>query len=496
MILVRPAIFSLLFTILLSLSVGSLPLKAQDSSAVWHDCHVKKITEKAECATISVPLDYDNPSDGRTVDVFVAKISSTGTEIKDDPFIILPGGPGQAASDSGSLLNAGFNKVRQGREILLIDHRGVGNSNQLNCARVDDMAVTQEGILQYIQTCLDDLEHDPKYFGVDAAQRDYLEVINALGYDQVNLYGVSYGTRTASWLMREAPTLIRSAILDGVLPPEMQLFEQSPKGAEQALQALFTACGVDAACNQAFPNLATRFADWVTALRDAPMRFTVRNPVTFEMESVNFDYVSFVQAVRGILYSTGRSASLPHALDQLFDGNAGPFSALSAAGAALTDTMALGSTLSILCGDEIYGADEAAIAKAGATSFTDDSYYQFWKSACQVWPYTKGREINKEPLNSDVPTLLLSGAVDPVTPYQNGDAWTETLSNVRHLIVPATGHNTAYVGCMPDILAEFVDTLDSASLKAECLQTTSRHAFVTGVMGPSRSAPESIGDSQ
>lgn len=454
-------------------------------------CYVAGVSDRARCATFQVPLNYEDPAAGN-IGIFAAILPATGTEVKDDPLLILAGGPGSAAADYGRLVHSAFAKVRENREIILIDHRGTGKSHKLGCDLPGDLTdfTLMTGLAR---KCREKHDVDVRLFGLEPAMRDIAEITAAMGYDKLNLWGGSYGTRAAALLIRRFPERIRSAVLDGVLAPDMALFESAPLGAERALTKLFDDCEQDVACNRAFPDFRTDTRDFLDSLTDKDFITRGLDPITMAPYDLALPKYPVVHNIRAALYDSNAAAILPLALQQAQSGNGNILAALQATIGLAVDSMALGSTLSILCGDEIARNNGNLIAEVSKDTFTEDSYFLFWQTACQGWDYLEPPADVRAPLVSDLPILLLSGDLDPVTPPSNGEYWLKTLTAARHIVVPGTGHITSMAGCMPSLIGDFVEELDSSGLDASCLDKIKRPAFVTSVMGPSR---EQTGDEQ
>src|SRR5690606_13512205 len=191
--------------------LASLPLEScQLSSAAAH------AAAAARCGRLAVPENRDEPG-GKILRLHVAVIPALRLQPEPDPLFVLSGGPGQAASDFYLSVAPAFARVRRDRDIVLVDQRGVGRSNRLDCALPDsgELAHVDLGRLDAaVQSCLAALPSDPRFYSTSIAVRDLDEVRAALGYERVNVYGVSYGTRVAQHYMRRYPQRVRAAILD------------------------------------------------------------------------------------------------------------------------------------------------------------------------------------------------------------------------------------------------------------------------------------------
>ena len=115
---------------------------------------------------------------------------------------------------------------------------------------------------------------------------DLAALREALGYDQWNLYGISYGTRLALTVMRDNPIGIRSVILDSSYPLQADLFETSLSNTDRSFSLLFSDCESDPDCNTSFPELETMFYDLVTQLDTSPVIVKAVNPLNWKTVDV------------------------------------------------------------------------------------------------------------------------------------------------------------------------------------------------------------------
>src|SRR5690606_4668082 len=177
----------------------------------------------ARCGWLTVPEDGNQPQ-GRSIRLHVAIIPALRLQPAADPLYIISGGPGQAASEMYLNMAPAFARIRRDRDIVVVDQRGTGRSQRLDCAFPDEQALTAADELQQTtQQCIGSLPGDVRCYTTSIAVQDLDAVRAALGHARINLYGVSYGTRVAQHYMRRHPERVRSAILDGVVPADLPL---------------------------------------------------------------------------------------------------------------------------------------------------------------------------------------------------------------------------------------------------------------------------------
>jgi len=405
-----------------------------------------------------------------------------------DPLYLLAGGPGQAATRVGALLGPAFAQVRRKRDLVLVDQRGTGGSNPLVCHEEEkplfrrfDSAFDPEPLLR----CLEKLGGDPRHYSTAAATEDLEAVRAALGHERINLWGASYGTRAALAYLRRHGDRVRSVVLDGVVPPEMRLPLDFPRDGQRALEALFSDCQADAACANAFPALRESFARLMERLDQGPITDTVADPRSGAPVQLSLDRAAFSANLRGLLYDVDVASLLPLTLTRAAEGQLDPFVAQSLAlSGSVDDGIAQGMMLSVVCAEDLprVGDEEAEAAAAG--TFVGPVVYRNMRRACDLWPHAAPPADAAAPFLSQVPALVLSGALDPATPPRWGALAAAALPNSRHLIAPGVGHGVTPRGCAPRLVAEFLEAGSGAGLDGSCLEKLSRPAFFTSFAGP------------
>ena len=452
-------------------------LLAQEQSAIeLKSCFVSGISEKAKCASVKMPLDH-NGAVGGEIDVFVAVVPALSSQILEDPLVVFSGGPGQAASEMGSLVGAAFRSIREHREIILIDQRGTGKSTPLRCADDDESVYSASKHSMSIQSCRAKINFAVEYFTMENVIEDTHTILENLGYHTVNLWGASWGTRTAVHYLRRYPDQVRTVIVDGVLPPDIGIFETSPISTTRALSKLYDACRGDEACAGAYGDVEATINELSAKASRGALKYSGADPITGEQVTQGISFITLVQNIRGILYAPQKATMLPMALDKFNQGDGRAFMALTSEGVMMSKSLYLGSTLSLLCGEEVPRISSVRAKEVGAGHMTQDTYYQYWRTACKAWPSLSGDDDIHLPLVSDVPMLILSGELDPVTPPSMGEHLAKTFANSRHIIVQGVGHNVSYQGCVPKMLGAFLKDADVSVLKDDCLDKMKRPAF-------------------
>jgi len=450
------------------------------------ECRLEGSAASVRCGWMTLPENREAPQ-GAQVRIHVAVIPSLRATPEPDPLVILTGGPGQAASDFYGTLGGAFGRIRRNRDIVLIDQRGTGKSNRLDCdfdvetdfASVDpqQLALLQERA----RTCLKAMAGDPRFYTTSAAVRDLDDIRAALGYPAVNIYGVSYGTRVAQHYVRRYPSRVRSVILDGAVPVDLALGPDAAPQAQRALDALFDRCAADAGCNTAFPQARAQFDALRAQLQREPRRTQLPDPIDAQPVDTGFGDVELGAAVRMLTYSDETAAVLPLLIHeaqtlQQPQGLVAQYLMIKHS----TDTqIAYGMHFAVVCSEDApRWAQEKTSEAALAASYMGASFMAGMKAICDVWPHGFVDKDFNAPLASAAPALILSGANDPVTPPDYGVRALSSFKQGRHLVLAGQGHGQIATGCMPRIVAQFIESADAAKLDASCLDAVTPAPFM------------------
>lgn len=428
----------------------------------------------ARCGTFRVP---ENPSapQGRMIDLHVAWLpAGDKSEPAPDPVFFLAGGPGQAASDHAGTVSNALREVRKQRHVFLIDQRGTGKSAALGCPKpVDERfsaSTDPNDIVDYARLCAEGLEVDARFYTTTQAVADLDAVRRALDVSQVNLVGVSYGTRVAQQYAAAHPQVTRTLVLDGVLPNDVVAGGEFARMFERSLSLRSRACTADPACARRYPvDLRTQVATLRQKLDAAPVEVEYRDPSTGEARRERLTG----QTVSGLAflfsYLPQAASMLPVVVDEAAKGRYGPLMALAAfGGSSAQGAMNRPMQWSVICAEDAprYVADPA-----DAQTVLGADMSRLFFSACTHWPRGARPAGFEKPLATKVPALLMSGELDPVTPPEYGERVAKALPNARHVALRGQGHNVFATGCMPKLVGQFVERADAKSLDTKCLDS-------------------------
>lgn len=428
---------------------------------------------EAFCTTLEVPENHAEP-EGRQIELALAWVPARNSAAP-DPVFMIAGGPGQSARESYPGAAGAFADIRRQRDVLLLDQRGTGASTPLVCSLQDlfeaEADASEEAMRKAARECLDDLgdDIDPRHFTTTDAVADLELVRQRIGAQSINLVGISYGTRVAQQYAKRHPGHTRSLVIDGIVPNSLVLGGEHARNLESALDAYFQACRDEAACGTTLgdPRAALDRLLALAASDEAPL-VRYRDAITGELHEDRLTRGHVAAVARMYAYSPLTAALLPLTLAEASQGR--PEALMAQARmlvASLDEQIHHGMQLSVMCSED---ADELSAREEDAGSVLGNELITMSLAQCSVWPRGERPADFREPLRGDLPVLVLSGELDPVTPPRYGDEVVQHLPNGRHLVLSGQGHMTLGVGCMPKLTARFIDTLDAGELDTTCLE--------------------------
>jgi pimeloyl-ACP methyl ester carboxylesterase len=422
-----------------------------------------------ECGVLTVPERHAVPG-GPTIELAVAVIHARDTATALEPVIHLAGGPGESAvlglpRWAGSTLTARH-------DLILLDQRGTGYSRpSLACRQMwltEDPRLPTSDYLAGIAAVTTECRARLVAAGVDvsaystnesAADVEALRV--ALGIERWSLYGISYGTRLALEVMRDHPAAVASAILDSAYPPNARSFEDHGARLDRAFDAVVAGCRAEPACAARFPDLGARFGASLERLEAEP----------WESYSGLVPGHTIAAAVRGWMYDTRLGSLLPALIDAADRSDPSPFLLLlDPPEPRLMEEDSRGMNLSVECAERGGRADAAAVAAdlAAHPRWRVLLERDWYPVSCAAWSVPPADASDVAPVTSSIPTLILAGELDPVTPPEYADLAASTLARSTVVRVPGFGHAVTLVRCPSDLRDAFLAAPD-APLDTSCL---------------------------
>lgn len=469
---------TLLAAVFLGMGLPASAAVAQ-TSLTLEPCRVPGVEEEVRCGTYEVWEDRDARS-GRRIPLRVVLIPARDSDPLPDPVVILQGGPG--SSNVASAANVARFPLRDRRAILLVDLRGTGESGALGC----DFGGGPQGHradffpMAGIIACRDSLARRTdlsKYTG-PIVMDDLAEVVRALGITQVNLRGVSGGTRQALEFIRRHPDLARSALLEGPVPMDARIPLTFAQDAQEALDGVIADCAAEPACAERFPRLPEQLPAVLERLNGAAESVWARDPRTGDSVSVPVTTSAVAQVVRSILYQPNATRLLPLAIDRAVQGDWSPLAdRLRTLG--VPAGISIGFYLSATCAEDLPWFSEAEAEPLARGTYLGMYRVRQQKAACAEWPRGELPPSHLDPVRTDVPILILVGEHDPVTPPRWGQEIVQHLSRGRVIVVRGGGHSFSQesLACLDRIRVEFLDTVAPERLDTGCLVSVRRQPF-------------------
>jgi pimeloyl-ACP methyl ester carboxylesterase len=444
-------------------------------------------SERVRCATLVVPADRSDPSSSAVVELAVAVLPATGRAPADDPLLFLQGGPGGASvAWFDQWGDPPWKGLRRDRDIVLLDQRGTGYSTPtLGCDEA--WGVGGREVARPLLACREAAVADGAVLaGVSTREHaaDVADLRRAMGVEEWNLLGVSYGTRVALAVLRDHPEGIRSVVLDSAYPLDVDgLAEQLPNAA-QAFAALDAACDLDERCSS-HGDLEDNLVVVAAALDAAPLRFA----------GVRYDGPTFTNAVIGAMYDDELLEDLPRILADAKDDPEGALRQLewwddtdwSVGGPVPPSSVPAygdsdGTLFVVQCREEYLVADLRATQAA-----LEDLLPPFraagrrnveeYDAACEALGIDAAAEVDRRPAVSDVPALVLAGGFDPVTPPAWGHQAARTLSAATVIELPFAAHGALYGGaCASTVTRSFLED-PAAAVDTSCTGQRQRLRF-------------------
>lgn len=458
------------------------------------ECQIPNVEGKVKCGEYEV---FENrvTRKGRRIKLKIVVFPATGPNRTPDPFVYIPGGPGSSATEDAPYIARAYAKIRENRDLLFIDQRGTGGSHPLNC-NFFNPADPQSYLgyfypLEDVKRCRTQLETkaDLTLYTTPIAMDDLDDVRAALGYQQLNLFGGSYGTRASLVYLKQHPKSVRTVTLQGVAPTNQHMPRDFAQAHERALLGIIGECAADADCNKAFPDLRNETRAVLNRLLQGPVEVEVRYQPAGDREpepakrKVTLSRNLAAEAIRYMLYSPTSASRVPFVLHSAAQGNFAPLAEAALFYRRLiVATGSNGLYLSITCAEDLPFNKPGETERLAVNTFLGDYRLKQQREACALWPRAMIPENYSDPTKSDAPVLILTGEWDPVTPPANGDAVARFLPNSLHVVVPDGAHGFGGLegaDCVLRLTTEFVEKGTAKGLDTGCLKNVKRKGFST-----------------
>jgi len=417
------------------------------------------------CGTVTV---YENPEtrQGNMINLNVVVIPAVRKGSSGMPIFWLDGGPGIAASKGVNFFANSRNLYRRNHDIVLIDVRGTGKSNPLNCPQIQEKNNLESHFKEMlpsdaVEECFNSLSQsaDLTQYTTTNIAYDIDEVRKFLEYEKISLYGLSYGSRVAQAYMKLFPQSVQSSVLWSPMPIELKVPVYHAQFAQQSIERLFIDCAKDEICRNAYPTFRQEFMTLQKLGEEGPFQY-IRINEAGEDEVIEIPWHAFHTKIRDLMKIPLGMRQLPYLVNQAYNGNFQPFVSLFPEESTYNDYISLGMYLSITCTEDVPFIDPEYAAYLSANTFVGNYRVEQQKQACNSWISGSIPDDFTEPLVSDIPTLILTGYFDPITPPEMAETLVKTLSNGHLITIPTMSHTFEGLSndnCFDRMVLEFID---------------------------------------
>ncbi|MCB9454508.1 MAG: alpha/beta fold hydrolase [Anaerolineaceae bacterium] len=490
-----------LMYLLLLFLVISLPVHAQDDTPSFEPGRCPFILPTGltiDCGTVRVPADHRNPDNGELVSLQVAIIHSRSENPQPDPVVLLVGGPGGSALEyPDNTFRPNYYAFLENRDFILFDQRGVGRSEpSLDCPNflfaLYEIAGEQRPVEDYKQaesqallTCRRQLVENGAnldLYNTTNNAADLEAIRQALGYEQWNLFGVSYGSKLALTVMRDYPNGIRSVILDSAYPLQVNLYLDFASLLGNAYRQLFDTCVAQQGCQTVYPDLETAFYELVDQFNREPARTIIPMQQGAEF-TVYITGDMLVEGLFNLMYRKEVLPNIPQIIHALLNRDAQALSLI--AQDYLDRPLGLSEAFyySVQCAEEMQSASLDEALATGATlpqslagtfnRFTEDIF-----TLCAEWGVQPAPDRENQAVVSNIPALVLAGEFDPITPPVWGQMVSDDLANSHLYVFPGLGHGAVRSDTCPlQIALSFLDD-PTGEPDSSCIATMPPMTFV------------------
>jgi pimeloyl-ACP methyl ester carboxylesterase len=458
-------------------------------SLTLKSCTVKGI--EAECGSLHVPEDRNNPN-GRILDLGIVVVRADGPDRQPDPLFYIIGGPGGYATGDSIVENAHniiFSKVNAQRDLVFLDQRGTNGKHRLTCEPFPS-AITdttpQEQVDDWMKQCLSSLDGDPRFYTTVPAMQDLDEARAALGYDNINLYGISYGAAAAQVYMRMFPEHVRTAVIDHGTALDLPFYQVFARSSQSALDQVFTYCEQDEKCHAAYPDLRGDLKAVLDRLTKGPVVTSYTPPG--RTEPVSLTKIDFEAGIHQLMY-TGDYGQIPFIIHTLAANEdwtpiAKRYSEPNPNGSQRDPFLFMKGM--IFCFDPAWGWDLGAITRLDPGSYYHEAIVdgaQYWNKVCPDLPKPDPSLIYDPGTPAPLSALMLNSLLDPQNPPSNTDLALKEFTKSRVVVEPTEGHEpnlgSDHSECRLDIITQYIELGSVDGLDTSCLKEI-KPSFVIG----------------
>jgi pimeloyl-ACP methyl ester carboxylesterase len=435
------------------------------------------------CGRLSVPEDRSKPG-GRRIELNVMAVPASATPRQPDPIFVFAGGPGEQATRAAPIW-AGL-PFERNRDLVFVDQRGTRGSGSLYCEDLDDPAdiMMPRYHLPAVEACRDRLagRADLAKYSTLTAVEDFDAVRQWLKYDRINVFGASYGSRVVLEYLRRHGDHARTAVVVAPVPPDFRRPLYYGRDGLAALHGIFAACRLDAACQRAFPDPQRQLEAVLRRLQRETAAVPWKHPKTGAAMTLQISRATFAEILWVYLQTERAARRLPAVIARASDGD---FTALLE-GAFNDGRLGVrdpieGLYLSVTCSEETLRIAASDIGPH-TPDFLGSDRLARQVAACRAWPRSSLPADVFEPVRTSVPTLIVTGTLDPITPTTWGRRLLEYMPNARLIDVPGMSHGMTemdnFMTCLVGLNFSFWNAGTAEGLDTRCVATMKPPGFM------------------
>jgi pimeloyl-ACP methyl ester carboxylesterase len=431
---------------------------------------------QSECGTLIVPEDYTRPA-GRKIELPFIIFRAYTPDKNTSPLLVAGGGGpgvslGIAAADWGSAEHPlwtswSASTVDTGRDLILIDNRGVGTANpRLDCNEIEAAAksllekkLERDKLVRLIKTSYASCKQRLESQGIDLGQyqlinaaKDLEQLRLALGIEQLNIYGASYASRVALAYEKMYPGMTRAMILDGVIPQSIRIYEEEPRRNYEAIMRVIDKCNRSRQCYRQYGiDLDKRLADYLALLDVSPKKISIKLNNAKEPVAVKVTASMFFNSLYSAIYDPEMIRKIPGSLNNIFAGDIDDLTKfisdfyVDEISASVVDE---GAYASYACYEEIPFVDfklaRSELMKYPFQHYSNTRVFDHMEAMCEVWDVPAAAAKLKQIYNIETPLLIYAGELDPVTPVEMARPVIENASTWWGKVWPDNSHEVIH----------------------------------------------------
>nr|WP_136252584.1 alpha/beta fold hydrolase [Ningiella ruwaisensis] len=442
------------------------------------------------CGFITVPENREDP-DTRMIRLHFVKIAATGEEeeYRSDPVIYLTGGPGVGVNTYVKRLKD--HDLLKQRDLYILEHRGIGASGnfcpfygayQRDLVHAKDLEEAQRNAADVTRNCFEaarDAGVDLSAYNTVENARDVQALRQALGFEKWNVWGISYGSHLGQMLVLQDPEGIQALVIDAIVPNDLTDLMRIGRWVNLVLENMFATCADTDVCE----GLEQRFDAVLDKMRGKPVRVTLEDTELFPQKEMLVDASVLPYAVFMMAYEQDSHPAMPAVLQSLvkyFETDNQNFYKVFAESMGETDGISVsqGMSQAIRCNDGYTHASANVIKEdlaenpRFANMIRTETGAKYAANMCEESGLAPRDRSDYRFVETDIPTLIVNGSWDPVTPAVLARYIAPGFSNGRYIEVPYAGHGPtrSMSECAGPVLNAFFDNPNPNNVDASCLE--------------------------